>query len=276
MAALAFATLASASAQAATYVFDLLSPTSTTSTSDYNCGSSSNGCGNSKTYSQTVGGSLLQLKATAWSIFTTPEPDVVTNAFLGSYTSSDPTKGGLGITNRGETSTSPDHSVDNSGTYIDFVMFQFDRAVDLDSFYVGWVNGSASDADATIRYGDLGIAWNASSTTLNNTLKDKPVTTLDALMVGSFPSNVAAPISIGWRNDVTPGTQLAKTWIISSSSATNSGTDYFKLKTLSITAYPPVPEPATWMMMIVGFGAIGGAMRRRRSLSGAAAARTCG
>ncbi len=28
---------------------------------------------------------------------------------------------------------------------------------------------------------------------------------------------------------------------------------------------PGVPEPATWAMMIVGFGAVGGAMRRRRS-----------
>jgi hypothetical protein len=27
----------------------------------------------------------------------------------------------------------------------------------------------------------------------------------------------------------------------------------------------PVPEPATWAMMLIGFGAIGGAMRRRRT-----------
>ncbi len=30
---------------------------------------------------------------------------------------------------------------------------------------------------------------------------------------------------------------------------------------------PAVPEPAAWAMMIVGFGAVGGVMRRRRSLT---------
>lgn len=29
----------------------------------------------------------------------------------------------------------------------------------------------------------------------------------------------------------------------------------------------PVPEPATWAMMIIGFGLVGGAMRRRHSLT---------
>ena len=34
---------------------------------------------------------------------------------------------------------------------------------------------------------------------------------------------------------------------------------------LTFGASQPVPEPATWAMMLVGFGAIGGAMRRRRT-----------
>jgi hypothetical protein len=35
---------------------------------------------------------------------------------------------------------------------------------------------------------------------------------------------------------------------------------------LSIDGTPvpgPVPEPATWAMMVIGFGAVGAAMRRR-------------
>jgi hypothetical protein len=31
------------------------------------------------------------------------------------------------------------------------------------------------------------------------------------------------------------------------------------------SAVPAVPEPATWAMMLLGFGAIGFSMRRRRS-----------
>ena len=34
---------------------------------------------------------------------------------------------------------------------------------------------------------------------------------------------------------------------------------------LSSTSLAPVPEPATWAMMIVGFGAVGSVLRRRRS-----------
>ena len=33
-----------------------------------------------------------------------------------------------------------------------------------------------------------------------------------------------------------------------------------------------VPEPASWAMMIVGFGGVGAAMRRRRTLTAAATA----
>lgn len=35
------------------------------------------------------------------------------------------------------------------------------------------------------------------------------------------------------------------------------------LSTISATVAPPVPEPATWAMMVLGFGVAGAAMRRR-------------
>ena len=42
-----------------------------------------------------------------------------------------------------------------------------------------------------------------------------------------------------------------------------------RLGTAVLTATPAVPEPATWAMMLVGFGVVGGAMRRRRPVSDA-------
>lgn len=35
--------------------------------------------------------------------------------------------------------------------------------------------------------------------------------------------------------------------------------------TLNVVNQPAVPEPSTWAMMLVGFGAVGGAMRRRKA-----------
>jgi hypothetical protein len=35
--------------------------------------------------------------------------------------------------------------------------------------------------------------------------------------------------------------------------------------TINLHRPPPVPEPATWAMMLLGFGGIAMAMRRRRS-----------
>ncbi|MFM6854352.1 MAG: FxDxF family PEP-CTERM protein [Sphingopyxis sp.] len=43
----------------------------------------------------------------------------------------------------------------------------------------------------------------------------------------------------------------------------NSGPDGFYAGSLSLGA---VPEPATWAFMILGFGLVGGAMRRRKSV----------
>lgn len=43
-----------------------------------------------------------------------------------------------------------------------------------------------------------------------------------------------------------------------------------RLGTAALTATPAVPEPATWAMMIAGFGILGGTMRRRRRAPGTA------
>jgi hypothetical protein len=41
---------------------------------------------------------------------------------------------------------------------------------------------------------------------------------------------------------------------------------------LNVTVFPTVPEPSTWMTMILGFGFIGSMMRRRKAPFGKGAA----
>lgn len=48
-------------------------------------------------------------------------------------------------------------------------------------------------------------------------------------------------------------------------SFTSSNPRYFAISTLRFTPSAAVPEPATWAMMLIGFGAAGYALRRRRS-----------
>ena len=44
---------------------------------------------------------------------------------------------------------------------------------------------------------------------------------------------------------------------------------FFEVKQMTFNGVPPVPEPATWAMMLLGFGGIGMAMRRSRRRNGA-------
>ncbi|OYU15378.1 MAG: hypothetical protein CFE37_06425 [Alphaproteobacteria bacterium PA4] len=59
----------------------------------------------------------------------------------------------------------------------------------------------------------------------------------------------------------------------------NAGYDYFGLDGISFNVAPPppppgpgVPEPASWALLIAGFGLTGAALRRRRAAAGATAA----
>ena len=46
----------------------------------------------------------------------------------------------------------------------------------------------------------------------------------------------------------------------------NSNIQFDMIKQNDITVAAAIPEPATWMMMLFGFGLIGGAMRRRKTV----------
>jgi choice-of-anchor C domain-containing protein len=79
----------------------------------------------------------------------------------------------------------------------------------------------------------------------------------------SFTNSLSTGGNMLWeqRNFLFTATGEETTLRFSADPATSNGAYGLALDNVSIAA---VPEPATWMMLILGFGLIGGAMRRRR------------
>jgi hypothetical protein len=70
---------------------------------------------------------------------------------------------------------------------------------------------------------------------------------------------------------VNSGDEHGMMWLIGALYGSDHN-DYFKLDALNVTVFPTVPEPSTWMTMILGFGFVGGTMRRRKASIGKASA----
>lgn len=171
---------------------------------------------------------------------------------------------GLGTTYSGDSS----HTVDNEGRY-DFILLQFNTAVALNTvtFTSGW--DGLYDSDATISYANINLAagqtyqsvgttfWNAAGAKLqaNKTTSNK---------TNSFTQGVVNTS----RRQVNPSLVTSNVWLIAAKIGDNDTyRDAFKIK--GFTYVDPydnagaVPEPATWAMLILGMGMVGGAMRRR-------------
>ncbi|MBN9507358.1 MAG: PEP-CTERM sorting domain-containing protein [Altererythrobacter sp.] len=67
--------------------------------------------------------------------------------------------------------------------------------------------------------------------------------------------------SSGWRS-INSGSNVGNLWLIGAKF--DNSNDGFKLESLKFTSVPAVPEPSTWLMMILGFGLVGGVMRSKR------------
>lgn len=194
----------------------------------------SGGVGNS--YSTSAGG--IGVTATAWSGSTATATPA--QAYLGRYGS------GLGVTNVNEGAGGGNsHVTDNVGSF-DFVALTFSQAVNLtgitrNGFAVG--GNRAADTDAWISFGEFNPS---------------------ASVASQFPGFVSRGFEVASGAGFST-TGSATTWLIGASRLATDRDDGFKLG--AVTAVVPVvgavPEPATWMSMILGFGVVGGVMRRR-------------
>ncbi len=137
------------------------------------------------------------------------------------------------------------------------------RSLDLASI----ANGSVSQTFATV----AGTVYNVSYWIARNPQGGiNPRTGSVSINGGaapvSFTNATTDTTNMGWINLTTQFTATAATSTITF--ASTNGTDGFGLALDNVSveaATSAVPEPATWLMMIAGFGLIGAGMRRKRS-----------
>ncbi|MES2288717.1 MAG: PEPxxWA-CTERM sorting domain-containing protein [Pseudomonadota bacterium] len=188
----------------------------------------------------------INVKATAFSYNSS-----LSRAFLGDYGSA-----GLGVTNNNESGANETHRVDNSSGN-DFIMLVFDRAVNVSGAVLNTYSGG--DTDAFVSYATLNGAYGMDLSTIS--LSNSVFSTLN-----SNGKNVEGAAS-GTLTNLMTGVSSGNVWVIGAARNGAAGywdkyTDSFKVGTVNVTA--SIPEPATWAMMIGGFGLVGMSMRRRR------------
>lgn len=191
----------------------------------------------------------------SFSFNTTP-----TNSKPGKYTE------GLGIKPTGDDR----HTVDNSKGW-DFLLFRFDTKVALNGATfanANWYGDATADTDATISTANFAFSpaltyasnlTGTAKTTFHNGVRTQ-------FAAKAFSSNTT-------KNGTSPRSfnngafnAFSNVWVVGASTVNRDGNiDSFKLTSISYDVGAPVPEPATWMMLILGFGMIGAVMRGRKT-----------
>lgn len=180
----------------------------------------------------------VSARVTAWSA---NNRGVISPGQLGVWSS------GIGVRNPGSDNS---HTIDNSG-WTDFVLLQFANPVRLENarFNTGWHR--MNDTDATIGYGVVSLSQIAS---LGG--QTWPIPWLETFSSGSVGNGNST------RN-INPQGFSGNTWLIGASFSRPDRTlDGFKLQ--SVVVNSAVPEPGTWLTLLVGFALLGSAMRYRR------------
>ena len=204
--------------------------TGNTSTSGYG--------GNTMTFT----GSGVSVIASAYSLNGT----ALQKAYLGAYDQ------GLGVTDCATSSpyycsgsSDSSHTIDNSGRD-DFVLLQFSSNV----IVTGLTFGYTSDVDFTYKAASTSTVYPTVFTLANYAAYTAAFPT-----VTNVNNNSNTPTFAGISGNL---------FLVGASFAANESNDSFKLKSITFTT-APVPEPATWAMMIGGLGLVGSSMRRRKT-----------
>jgi hypothetical protein len=149
---------------------------------------------------------------------------------------------GLGVSNGlFDAANTTEHTTDNRTGY-DYIRLDFDKAVSLTGMTLNAFalpGSTALDKDAWVSFTNVG--------TFADLLANQKSYLSNAGANGTFPS---------FANT------FSTTWVIGAALTPQERNDAFKLAGIAFNV-AAVPEPATWAMMLVGFGLVGGALRRR-------------
>ncbi|MDP1027307.1 PEPxxWA-CTERM sorting domain-containing protein [Sphingomonas sp. KR1UV-12] len=243
--AAAAAIAAAAPAYATSFTVNTMNGGTTTSSNTY---------GNVLTYQAKTGAETLDVRATGWNV----ADGKVSAAKLVSYGAA-----GLGVTSTTDSGNYNTHTVDNLGGN-DFILLQFSQTVNLvsatlNSYAVGssYFDYFFSDADndSTVKWGALNGAWNQ-ALSLNGISEASLGKMFAGTLNVSSNGNAAQTYTIKGAGNL---------WMIGASQANPDwNTDGFKLAALTVNSVAAVPEPATWAMMLVGFGMVAATARYRR------------
>jgi hypothetical protein len=163
---------------------------------------------------------------------------------------------GLGVTYQGESTTSPNHALDNVGKF-DFLLVEFDGPTSNLGFQIGWKNGSTGDTDVQVYVGTAAAGLNLTSNGACGGSCD--FTELGLLGFGSAQTfdNVAL--------DTTKNVSGQGRYLLISGRLTTDLDDYFKVSLLTGSQSTSVPEPSSLAIMAVAAAGFGFARRRRRA-----------
>jgi hypothetical protein len=216
--------------------------------------------GNQRVFTATSAGKTLAVRATAWSISGGKTYD----SFLGLFS------GGLAATSDDDGNGNKNrHTIDNQ-VRVDFIVLQFNAQVELDSavfnsFKLYQNNGSSNsqysykDNDANIGVGTSSASW-----TVGPNLENKNISVLNSLVPTQFASYGTGSSAVRAINS---SNLSGNVWIIGAalpSQNFDGRYDSFKFDLLTVSTRASVPELSTWAMMILGFGMIGSATRKKR------------
>jgi hypothetical protein len=209
----------------------------------------SNGQTTSGSFAFSGGG--VTVHASAWSI---QNNNTLEDETLGIWTP------GLGIYSGSPNrwgQYSDEHVLDNNGVD-EFVLLAFDQVVNLSDVLLNTGYDSLRDTDLTVGFATIAFPLPG--------LDEKSSSYLSSVAgLGLDLYSVTGGSSSGWRDINPTNSNAGNLWLIGGKFG--SSNDGFKLNALKFTTPTPppaVPEPATWLMMILGFGLVGGVMRSKR------------